>query len=41
MQVEVGINTLQLQLDDYENGIYNVIFHDGEQLVSKQFVIAK
>ncbi len=41
MQVEVGTNTFQLLLENYESGLYNVMFHDGEKLVSKQFVISK
>ncbi len=41
MRVEIGANTFQLQLDHFENGMYNVIFQDGDKLVSKQFVISK
>ena len=41
MDLEIGTNTLQLQLDQYEDGIYHIIFNDGKKQVSKQFVISK
>ena len=36
--LENGNNTFQLDLQNYENGIYNVIFSDGEKVVSKRIV---
>ena len=32
---------VELRLDDLDNGIYNVMYHVGKQVVSKQVVISK
>ncbi len=38
VDMENGTNTVQLDLQNYENGIYNVIFSDGDKIVSKRIV---
>ena len=41
VQLEVGMNTLQLELEHCKAGIYHVIFHSKTKLISKQIVLSK
>ena len=38
--VHSGINNFQLELDEFESGIYNVIYHNSHKVVTKQIVVA-